>query len=312
MYKWSKRNIKLRFNLGDLVIFKKQLHFIVNDTHFTELTTNLAQEEISFNQLSSQVQGILIRSHPIEKELPRLIFSNKLIRYIPWQYNRYFIRFNGKFSDYLQKFSSKSRWSLKRKIRKFKEFSGGKLIFREYRSVEEIRNFYTLAREISKKTYQEKLYGKGLPKTKKFQANIQAKAQEGTIIAYLLFVENKPVAYLCLPIKRNVVFCEYMGYNPDYSFRSPGNVILFLALQRLFEEKKYDIFDFTEGYADFKSFFATESQLCADVYYFRFTLSNFSLILLHSGFYYLSQILGKLSNTLKIKERIKKIIRFKR
>src|SRR5687768_13162449 len=78
---------------------------------------------------AGQTDAALVRSLPIEQPLPRVSLTGGLIRYVPSQYRRYFVDLKeGTFEQYLQGFSSKSRNTLKRKIRKCAEVHGGDMV----------------------------------------------------------------------------------------------------------------------------------------------------------------------------------------
>ncbi|MHC4165023.1 MAG: GNAT family N-acetyltransferase, partial [Planctomycetota bacterium] len=225
------------------------------------------------------------------------------------QYERRYVDLGGTFDDYLKRFSSKSRSTLQRKVRKFGQLCGGEADWRAYRTRAEMDEFYRLAREVSRKTYQERLLDAGLPESDEFREEMLEAAERDGTRGYLLFHESRPVAYLHCPIHDGVVFYGYLGYDPEYAKWSPGTVLQRLALERLFEEAGLRMFDFTEGEGRHKSFFSTHSVLCADIYYLRRSLRNRCLVRLHSGLDAFSRALVRLLDRLGLKERIKRLIR---
>jgi hypothetical protein len=306
---WVPRPVRLEYLLGEIPLFVVNFPALECDAHFTSLTTNLDETGPPFTQFSSEIEAIFIRSHPINGELQRLDFLSQAIRYVPEQYYRHYVNLQGSFQDYLNKFSGKSRSTLQRKVRKFSEFCGGEISWREYCRPDEIEEFYRLAREVSKKTYQERLLNLGLPDGDEFKQELLDMAERDSVRGYILFFGEKPIAYLFCPVRDGILFYRYLGYDPEFRNWSPGTVLQHLVLERLFAEGKFKMFDFTDGEGPHKEFFSTGSMRCADVYFLRPTLRNLLLLRLHSGLKTLSGTTVKTLDRLGVKSRIKKFFR---
>ena len=306
---WAITNVTLKFSFGEINFFKKIFPLMVLNSHFTKLPNDPDKTYHTLKELPDGVQGALIRSHPTRISLPSLKFMGRIIRYVPNQYEHYYVDLTGSFADYLKGFSSKSRATLGRKIRKFETFSEGKTLWREFREPWDMKEFHMLAREVSKKTYQEKLLDMGLPSRQEFIVRITELASEGLARGYILFHGENPIAYLYCPIKNGILFYEYLGYEPEFRSWSPGTVLQYLVLEKLFNEGDFRIFDFTEGDGSHKRAFSTGSVRCADVYYFRATIKNLSILSIHRGLAALSRNTTKIFDLLRIKDLAKKFIR---
>jgi hypothetical protein len=306
---WVAKPVRLEYRLGEIPLFVVKFPALEFDAHFTSLTTNLDETRPPFTQFSSEVEAIFIRSHPINGELPRLEFLSQAIRYVPEQYYRHYVNLQGSFQKYLSKFSGKSRSTLQRKVRKFSEFCGGELRWREYCRRDEMEEFYSLSREVSEKTYQERLLNLGFPDGDEFKQELGDMAARDLVRGYILFFGEKPIAYLYCPVREGILFYQYLGYDPEFRNWSPGTVLQYLVLERLFSEGKFKMFDFTDGEGSHKEFFSTGSTRCADVYFLRPTLRNLLLLRLHSGLRTLSGTTVKTLDRLGVKSRIKRFIR---
>jgi CelD/BcsL family acetyltransferase involved in cellulose biosynthesis len=185
------------------------------------------------------------------------------------EYPRHLVDLTSSFEDYLAKFSGKTRSTFKRKLRKFEEISGGTLDWKEFRNPEELKTFFPLAREVSAKTYQERLLGQGLPDTPAFREEVFARAARGAVRAYILFLKARPVSYLFLPVEEGTAIYAYLGYDPAYAEHSPGTVLQLHALERMFADPSLTLFDFTEGGGEHKQLFATHTEQCADLLILR-------------------------------------------
>jgi CelD/BcsL family acetyltransferase involved in cellulose biosynthesis len=166
-----------------------------------------------------------------------------------------------------------------------------------------------MARTVSRKTYQEKLLDVGLPEGADFEAEIRARAEQGNVRGYLLFHRGAPVAYLYSPIVDGVVQYQYLGFDPAFREHSPGTVLQYHVLERLFSEGELRMFDFLEGEGQHKKLFATRTTRCADVYYYRRSPKHRLLIGLHANLDAASMHIGTLLDRYHLKSRIKRLLR---
>jgi CelD/BcsL family acetyltransferase involved in cellulose biosynthesis len=189
-------------------------------------------------------------------------------------YRRFYIDMTGSYPDYLARFSSKSRSTLNRKRRKLADFCGGELDIREYRTPEEMDSFLSLAAPLSRRTYQARLLDAGLPETPSAREQMLALAATDHVRAYIMFIDNKPVSYLYLPIQDGIILYAFLGYDPEIANFSPGTVLQLDALERLFAEGQYRYFDFTEGEGAHKEMFGTHSVEACSFFLLKATIGN--------------------------------------
>jgi CelD/BcsL family acetyltransferase involved in cellulose biosynthesis len=194
------------------------------------------------------------------------------------EYARSYIDMARSFDDYLARFSGKTRSTLRRKRRKFEDAGGGMLDLREYRRPEDMDEFVHLALPLSQRTYQARLLDAGLPESETARAEMRELAWQDRVRAFLLFLKNKPVAYLYLPVTGETLVYAYLGYDPDHANLSPGTVLQMAALESLFAERRFRYFDFTEGEGAHKALFGTDSITCASFLLLRPTLANRALL----------------------------------
>jgi len=311
MEEWSRQSINFTVRLGEMSVLAWPLNACVLKTHFTKLPIHPTVPAELPKLFRDSVDVVVTRSHPIESSLAKLSILPQAIQYIPSSYRRYWVVLDGNFEDYLKKFSAKSRNTLLRKIKRFAEVSGGEIDWREYCKPEEMHEFYKLAMEVSQKTYQERLLDCGLPSDQQFQENMLALAAEDNVRGYLLFYQKKPIAYIYCPVHDGIALYEYVGHDPEYQRWSPGTLLQYFALQRMFTASHIKIFDFTEGEGAHKAFFATNNQYCADVYYFRRTWLNLIKVALHASSDKLSDGIVRMLDKFGVKAAIKKLFRSK-
>ena len=306
---WKKRTLPFRFRLGEVTLFSVAADLNVCTLDFLELRDGKNCSAEIPETIPRDVDGYLIRSMPVAEELPRLDSTRHSIRYIPRQYERYYIDLSGTAEDYLNKFSSRSRSTLRRKVRKFAEYSGGDIDWCEYSSPEEMAVFYKHARAVSELTYQERLLDAGLPAGREFHRHMQALALENAVRGYLLLHHGKPVAYLYTPIQKGSLIYQHLGYDPDYAKWSPGTVLQWLVIEKLFTSGSFDLFDFTSGEGSHKKYFSTGSQRCADIYYLRPTHRNRLVVSSHSALDVFSDRLAAALEYIGVKKWLKRALR---
>lgn len=219
--------------------------------------------------------GWLLRSLPAGR-LPalRAQMQDWLVA-VRQDYPRHYIAMeHASFDDWWQGFSSKTRSTLSRKARRLAEHFNGRFTVRSYRTAEEIAEFMAIAGDLSDRTYQARLMQAGLPTGAADIAQAVAAAADDNIRAFLLYAGGRAIAYLYLPIERDVLVYAYLGYDPDFAELSPGTVLHVEAMRALFAEKRFRAFDFTEGDGAHKAQFGRATIACADVLVLRRTFRN--------------------------------------
>ncbi len=305
------RRVSVAFRLGEIPLGRADLSLRECQSHFTLLP---AQEPDPATLASLSVggsDGVLIRSQPLPNPVGRIRFESGWIRYAPRQYRRCTTEFRGTFAEYLGGFSAKSRSTMGRKVRKFAEAAGASGGMRTYRTAAELEEFFRVAEKVSALTYQERLLDAGLPTDEAFRRSTIDRAASDQIRAYLLFAGDRPVAYLFCPAWKDsdILLYEFLGYDPEFRNLSPGTVLQYLALEQLFGEGKFSMFDFLEGETDQKQLFSTKTTFCADLYYLRKSPRTLLIVAVQTALEESVGAVGRLLDALKLKSRIRNLIR---
>ncbi|MDJ0643451.1 MAG: GNAT family N-acetyltransferase [Erythrobacter sp.] len=228
--------------------------------------------------------GLRVLSAPVAA-LPMIVatFPHHLIggRHL---YRRHYIDMAGSFEDYLARFSGKTRSTLRRKARKLAKEVGEAFSISEHRTPAEIERFLDAAVPLSSKTYQARLLDAGLPDTEHARSAMLEAAEADSMRGFLLHADNGPIAYLSLPISNSTLVYAHLGYDPDWARLSPGTVLQMEALERLFAERRYRYFDFTEGEGAHKAMFGTDSVTCSSFVMLEPTIANRALLGARAGF----------------------------
>ena len=306
--RWDLTTFTLAYRVGEFTLWRKTFRALSLAEHFFDLSDDPLVPKLPLERLGRDIDVIVTRSHPFREPLPQLIRRDGILRYVNSYYTRFYTDLTGEFEDYLRKFSAKSRSTLRRKFRRCVELGEG-CGMREFRRPEEMEEFLVRARKVSALTYQEKLLDAGIPAEPAFLLELVNLATTDSLRAYLLTLHGSAIAYLCCPATNGILLYGYLGYDPTHADLSPGTVLQYLAFESLFAEKKFRVFDFTEGQGDHKRFFGTHQTKCADICYFQTSLSAQFWVLLHVGVDRASSGAIRLLDRLGLKSRVKNFLR---
>ena len=305
---WQATPFVLTYRLGEISLFEKAFRGLTLRRHYLELGCDPDEPRPPVERFGSGVDAIVVRSHPLAAPIPTCEARGGILRYVFARYARFHVDLSGDFDAYLGRFSAKTRGTLRRKVRKFLEM-GEDSGMREFRKPEEMEGFVRQARGISARTYQEKLFDAGIPGDATFVDELRSLAASDAVRAYLLLLRGEPIAYLCCPASGGVLMYMYLGYDPAHAELSPGTVLQYLAFESLFAEKRFSIFDFTEGQGEHKRFFGTHETPCADICYFPATLRYRFWVRLHRAFDGFSVAAASALDRLGLKARLKRFLR---
>jgi len=308
---WQRADVSIAYRLGEVSVASWKLAALVRKDHFTTLIEDKGLENLPIESLIGETNALFIPRHPVSTPPPATITQGETLIYTPRVFKNYFVDLSGlaDFHAYLAQFSSKSRSTLLRKVRKFERENGEGVVFREFAADDDFDEFFRLAGPISAESYQERLLDAGLPRSADFIASVKDRAARRDALAWLLFFRGRPVSYVLSLVDNGVASYDYVGYREDLQQLSPGTVLQYFILESLFDRRRVRIFDFTEGEGEHKRFFSTGSQLCAKSYVYRRTLVNGLRVRSHRYLESYSDATVRLLEKLGLKRRIKALIR---
>lgn len=278
---WQKRTHSLIFAIGPWTL--KRVRFPVTwlTTPFPELPTDVSVPAVTRGDICSGCSAAVIEGHPCDTPVSPISFRSRLIRYCCFADTRFLVDLRGTFDGYLKKFSAAPRHNLLRKVRRFKEFCQGTVDWRQFSTAEEISEFYNIAVTISDKTYQRRL-GFGFDSSKEFAARLVAEAATGLVRGYVLYCHGVPITYAFCRIYGSTIRHVDIGYDPEYGKWSPGIVLLFLLIEKLYSERIFSWFDMDSGsWNDYKKLYSTNQVPFVQLWYFPPTAGNVCIVLTH-------------------------------
>lgn len=265
-------------------------------------------EKLANEPLHEGADGYLCQRLAPGSLVPGIWRQDRWLVYVRGAYKCFHVDLFGTFEDYLRKFTAKRRNDLKRTVRRFLEAEGGSPLSVARRR-EEMEEFHRRAVDISRRTYQEKLFRAGMPEGREFLTKMQELAALGLARGYLLWYEGKPVAYAwCTATGRQLNYVV-IGYLPEYAKLSPGTVLFYLLLQDVFQEQAFDVFSLGEGQIWYKEYFSTGFREYADAFVLRPTWRNCLLVHLHAAQEKGNDGVANLLEKLGVKHAVKRLLR---
>lgn len=196
------------------------------------------------------------------------------------RYTRFYTDLTQDYDDWLASMSGSARSTLKRKTKR--AMAAGMRVV-SCRTVADFAIWYPQARAVSALTYQERLLHAGLPDDSVQVARLSSLAADDALRAWLLLIEDTPVAYLCCTAQGSALRYDHVGHDPAYADWSPGTVLHAAAMRDLFADR-FARFDFTEGEGQHKRQFATDGVACVDILMLRPTWMNRGILAALAGF----------------------------
>lgn len=304
---WHVSEQELKFQFSYLTLGRCKLKVLACDVG---PDTPAADVEIPPDKgLESGMIGFVMRGLPLAASRPLFEAREGYLVYTPNQYQRYYINLQQSFDDYAEGFRAKTRSTIRRKVKKFAELSGGTADFRVYQAIDEIKEFHASARRVSAVTYQENLLESGLPDNPEYIDRLCELAEKGQVRGYILYYEGAPVSYLLFHVVDDILVYKYLGFDPAFRKWSIGTVLHWLALQRIFEEQTFRMLDFTEGEGEQKRQFASGSVNSANVYCLKGTPAVRLWLRLHAATNGASKLVGSFLDWLRLRTRVRRLLR---
>jgi CelD/BcsL family acetyltransferase involved in cellulose biosynthesis len=305
---WRTLRTSLTYQVAIFAFWRWRFEVVAYEKHFTEVKIDAA----FFDLPADATKYYLFPSYPISKAPASLQIERNRLIYTPKTFPNYFVNLtlDAGFEKYIQDFSSKTRSTLKRKVRRFAEASPqGKLDWRVYRSPEEFSHFFDSASELSELTYQARLLDSGLPNSARFREEAIQLAKQGLAYGFVLFLADRPAAYVFSKRTGGVVTYDYVGHDPALNALSPGTVLQYQLLEYLFSDPAASVFDFTEGEGTHKALFSTDRQLCARSFVFPRRLGTAMLVRSHLMLNKMNTLVDSLAESMGLRQKIRAFMR---
>ena len=223
-------------------------------------------------------------------------------------YHHRFIKMDGSYEQYLKQLSSKTRSDLIRTRKRFTSRNSDWSV-RCYQQVEEVDEFLDHAVVVSKKTWQYTEAGGGLRNNKVLRERFCMTAELGWFRSYILFVNERPIAFQVGHLFQGTFHAQEIGYEPAWAKQQVGIFLHTEIVQDLFScNKPIKVFDFGNTDTIHKQRLSNFSREEGFVYLLPNSLKGKLFGMCMSVNQQISDIGLKLVDYLRLKERILKKI----
>ena len=272
----------LRCFLGELKLAELPLRclMLLGPPHFPDDELAYASLFEEVNKLGSDIDGIFIFGLPLNSFLWRYleeshVISERYIRYLPEKPDQHLlIVMPRSYEEYTQKWSAKTRNTLKRRLRRLEKDLNGQLQLSCVTSSDQVADYVNDAVEVSKKSYQWHLLGLGLRDSVRWQRNLKFLAERGWLRSYLLRCHGVPTAFtICYQDEHNCYSVNF-GYDQEWANYSVGTVLHLLALKDLFAHNRPAVVDLGRHSGEHKRLFGNTFYLDCDIYLLRRSLRS--------------------------------------
>ena len=212
------------------------------------------------------------------------------------------------FEDYLRTLGSKTREDVRRTRKNFPVKAGGAVTMIRYTEPDQAAELAAAIACISRKTYQYHLLGLGLENTPEQVGQLCTAAAEGWLRAYVLLIDDNPVAFGLGYRDRSTYYGHHVGYDPAISKLQPG-IYLHTEVMKDLLADGICRFDFLPGDSLYKQ--RMSNRLREERHYYLIPRgwpgSAYAHMLVSINF--LSEKIGSWLHRSGLKERIKRFVR---
>jgi hypothetical protein len=161
------------------------------------------------------------------------------------------------FDAWMMMLSSNTRQVLRRRARKMQKEFGEELYVKEFCSRAEMKDLHGYLFKVWEKSWHGRLNRQSPP-----DINIlELLADNGWVRSFVLFVDNTPIATVQGYQYNGIFMDEAPAYDDKWKKYSPGLVLNYFIIERLFKNNTPQVVDFGFGYNQYKEMLGTRAEV---------------------------------------------------
>jgi len=164
----------------------------------------------------------------------------------------------GSFEAYLAKFKSKTRYNLRREVRRLRERGMGRLDLVRVEREADVKAFLEVAGRLSRISWQYRASGWAIDDTPVERLRFSQLANAGVLRSYFLRCGGEVCAYVRGFQYNDIFYYSKIGFDERFADFSPGTVLLYLLIEDLFRHRPPRLVNLYSGSSAYKELFATE------------------------------------------------------
>lgn len=214
-------------------------HPLVNALNML-LQNNREVDIINFNE-------IRLDSEPYDTLTTRVINGCKLFNTSEKLEKETELVIHSSFLDFLNGFKAKSRYTLNRNIKQFRDASNGDFEIKKIINGKDIDKFYQDLEKVYINTWQAATFGSRPRCTSRETAIPRIAAEHGWFRSYMLYLESSPIAFAVGFQYGNTYYLDEIGYDLKYKNMSAGNFLIYSAIEDIMTNNVPQVINFGYG-----------------------------------------------------------------
>ncbi len=182
----------------------------------------------------------------------------------------------GSFDEFLAARTKKVRSGIRYDAKRLEQRLGGRLHIERFDSLGDVETVFRDVVRVADLTYQRGL-GASFADTPERRQLTTLALERGWFRAWVLYDEEKPIAFWQGHVYRRVYHSGTTGYDPAYGRDRVGIWLLMRVIEQLCDDPDVDVLDYGFGDADYKRHFSDESWEESDLTVFAPTIRGYSV-----------------------------------
>ena len=190
-----------------------------------------------------------------------------------------YMDFPDSFKTFLETKTGKKRRKIKSIGNRLEEDFKGRFELNLYSELKDIDTIMNDIDAVASNTYQDKL-GVAFVNDSETEETIKYELNRNRLLAWILYIDGKPIAYATGLIYRNAFLGSKMGFLYEYNYYRPGSYLMLQQIIYLCESNIVNRLDFGFGDTEWKRDYNTSTQIESNVYIYSMNPKGFVLNLM--------------------------------
>jgi Acetyltransferase (GNAT) domain len=208
------------------------------------------------------------------------------------------------FDAFMQSLSKSTRSGVKRYSNKLERDFDGRLRVRRFTETGELDDYFRDADAVAGMSYQRGL-GVGVRDEESQRLRAQLSTERGWFRAYVLYVDEQPVAFCGGDAYAGRFYYAIPGYDPSYGEYRVGTYVLMRMIEDLCKDETVTVLDFGYGDAEYKRRFGDRSWHESDVLLFAPRIRPVSINVARTTILTTNDALARVAGSLGVAGKVK-------
>jgi Acetyltransferase (GNAT) domain len=209
--------------------------------------------------------------------------------------------------QFLRKLSKRHRYKVRHAVKALETTFRGQLTYRQYSLEADVQPFCAAAEAITRTSYQRGL-GVGFIDNEQNRALVQLSAHRRWWNAWVLFIQERPVAFWSGMAYGGVFHVEWTAFDPAYGQSEPGTVLFLKLVDSLCQAGVRQV-DFGIGSALYKERFGDQFQLETNLRFYAPSLKGIGLNVCYSSGVALETLAQRALRRIRLADRLRRLWR---